>query len=199
MFNRDEGLLMVAGVGATLRPLFNYTHPTGSNYTCNPPVTNTDIDIYVHTTMSKEDIEPVIVADGWAPCLQEERSHAYVNTPGFGKTWMAYRDGDYNLIVVFNNERHFARCVAATELCKVLNLLDKGDRVSAHALVHLDTENETVMPKNYQLRSFIRDVKATDWWDYVPPPPAIPPALTGWGGFNNHIIQSDNSPPVQEW
>lgn len=172
MFNRDEGLLLRAGVGATLRPLIVYTHPTGSNYTCNPPVTNTDIDFYAFTNVGRDAMEQHILEDGWVSCLTEIQSQAYVNTPGFGKEWMAYRKDNYNLMIVYDT-RHFARCVAATEMCKALNLMSKQDRIDAHAYVHLNKDTEFKLPKNRQLRTFIHGVRATDWWDLNPPVVAV--------------------------
>lgn len=168
MFNRDEGLLLRAGVGAMLRPLIVYTHPTGSNYTCNPPVTNTDIDFYAFTNVGRDAMNQHILDDGWESCVTEIQSQAYVNTPGFGKEWMAYRKDNFNLMIVYDTQ-HFARCVAATEMCKALNLLSKQDRVDAHSLVHLDKDLEFKLPNNRQLRTFINGVKSTDWWDTNPP------------------------------
>lgn len=48
MFNRDDNLLLSAGVGPSLRPLIAHTYRTGSHYTVSPPVTNTDIDFYAY-------------------------------------------------------------------------------------------------------------------------------------------------------
>lgn len=163
MFNRDETLLMIAGVGPDLRGRILNTHPTGSNYTCSPPVTNTDIDFYVFPSIQLAAFDALAAADGWESCLSESGAQAYVNTSGFGTDWMAYRKGSYNMIAAFNY-RHFARCVAATEMCKALNLLEKADRVAAHSLVHLDSASEIKLPANYYLKGWLKAEAAKPEW-----------------------------------
>ena len=47
MMRKDDNLLMAAGVPVAFRDKIKLTYPTGSSYTCDPPVTDTDIDFYV--------------------------------------------------------------------------------------------------------------------------------------------------------
>lgn len=170
MFTKNDNLLLSAGVGPALRAIIVACHPTGSSYTCNPPVTTTDIDLYAFTRLNKSLVETVVVADGWESCLNEVQAQAYANTPGFNETWMAYRKGVYNLIIVYD-ERHYARCVAATELCKVLNLTNKDDRVRAHSLVHLDKHSELTVPADPYLRSAVNSLRRLPQWKSPTPAP----------------------------
>lgn len=175
MLPRDEDLLILAGVGESLRRLITHTYRTGSNYTCNPPVENTDIDLYALVpSWQRKAMEDGLAAEGWEDCLTESGGQAYVNTPGFGTEWMAYRKENYNLIVTYD-WRHFVRCAAATELCKALNLTDKNDRIMAHSLVHLDKDTETKLPTNPSARAIVNILKSAGMWEHKPPTPVSTP------------------------
>lgn len=98
--------------------------PCGSRVTCNPPPTNTDQDFLV---LVKSDSQSVFLAvralssGGW---LWEGSEH-YQDAMG---NFMSWRRGEINLIIT-SSPAFAARHRAATEVCKRLNLMDKGDRI----------------------------------------------------------------------
>lgn len=169
MFRKDEDLLILAGVSASMRELIGFTYRTGSNYTVNPPVTNTDIDLYayvnpatisrvagIHMTAWQLEhrvrwhkqllawISQQLAADGWQPCSTEEDGHVYSNDPSYDSKWTALRKGEYNLMVVLDLN-YFTCAAAATELCRTLNLSLKEERIKIHNQVH-KVHMEELMP-----------------------------------------------------
>jgi hypothetical protein len=92
-------------------------HPTGSNYICNPPVENTDIDYIAYYK------DPGDIPRKWKRKAIPLSGEYNVETGG------NYRWKKYNLIHV-STEDDFNKWVKATEIAKELNLLDKKDRVS---------------------------------------------------------------------
>lgn len=102
----------------------------GSRVTCNPAPTDTDYDILVCVTagdsahyfvqgMKKAGFE-VELGEGYAEdALNSEESDRF----------QSYRYGDINLIVTVD-EVFYMRFLAATSVCKRLNLLDKADRIA---------------------------------------------------------------------
>lgn len=102
-------------------------HPTGSWFTCDPPVLDTDEDWLV---LVKDLIAFQFEAkqDGWEDCLHEDARSQYNMEEGCGMYWIAVRKGKVNLIVT-NDEAYYLRSVGATLLCKQLNLQDKDERI----------------------------------------------------------------------
>jgi hypothetical protein len=96
-------------------------HPTGSNYICNPPVTNTDIDTVV---LCKEGYEESLAALGWEPYTDEEGNETYCNNGDF-KSW---RKGNKNYIVTCD-PTFYKKFVIATKAAKGLNLTSKPQRI----------------------------------------------------------------------
>jgi len=95
------------------------TWPTGSNYICNPPVEDTDID----TVVLVEDLSDALQAysaEGWTYCGKDYEANML--------DWFAVRKGKENHIVMKDLER-FQHWITATELCRALNLLKKQDRI----------------------------------------------------------------------
>ena len=102
-------------------------HPTGSKFTCNPPVLTTDEDWLVLV----DDLPGYwkgAKAEGWQDCLHEEALAQYAMEEGHGTFWVALRKGDVNLIVT-DREAYYLRSVGATLVCKFLNLQNKEERV----------------------------------------------------------------------
>ena len=99
--------------------------PTGSNYTCNPPVTDTDVDFLVLV----EDLGTATARlghDGWHMCAGKE-GH-YENDKDYSLTWYAVRKGKVNLILT-EDPSWYNRAVHATTVCKQHNVLEKSDRI----------------------------------------------------------------------
>lgn len=95
--------------------------PTGSRYICNPPVEGTDED-YVVLAIDPNEL------------VKKLRQHGFVETgdedeyPEDG-IFSTMRFGEINLIIT-EDEGFFGRFVAATEISRKLNLLNKPDRVA---------------------------------------------------------------------
>ena len=95
-------------------------HKTGSNYICNPPVSDTDVD-YLVFTWDKSNYLFQCAKNGWDVHSDDD----YPENDDF----CSVRNGNINLIVT-ECEWFYGRLVTATECAKKLNLLDKADRVS---------------------------------------------------------------------
>lgn len=100
--------------------LYIASFPTGSNYICNPPVTDTDID-EMFLVRSIDHAMDVLESNGWKLCGNEE---------GYGDTqWLAFRKGKYNALIT-SSTTYFNNFLKATEEAKKRNLLDKKDRIA---------------------------------------------------------------------
>ena len=98
--------------------LYLNSFKTGSNYICNPPIEDTDIDeMFFVYDLEKTDID--LTRDGWTKCGISE----YAVTG-----WAAYRKGNLNALVT-SSQDHYDKFEAATELAKKRNLLNKEDRI----------------------------------------------------------------------
>lgn len=105
---------------------------TGSSYTVDPPVTTTDEDILLLVS-SATDFAKYLHSDGWQDCLSAEDEaivEAYKEDPAFGLHWLSFRKSKYNLIFT-EDPNWYLRAVAATQLCKFLNIKDKAHRIIA--------------------------------------------------------------------
>ena len=92
---------------------------TGSNYICNPPVTDTDIDqMFLVHSLDETDYE--LTELGWKKCGNDEYAT---------DDWSAYRKGNLNALIT-SSKNHYDKFEAATELAKKRNLLNKVDRVN---------------------------------------------------------------------
>lgn len=105
-------------------------HPTGSNYICNPPVTNTDIDIVV---LAKNGWEMPALSAGYG---FEESDVEYESMGEF----VSVRRGNENLIVTLD-KKFYKKFVYATQLARLLNLTEKSDRVKLFQAVLYNTWN----------------------------------------------------------
>ena len=99
--------------------LYTSYFPTGSNYICNPPVTDTDID-FMYLVYSLEECADWLEENGWKKC----GSNGYKQLG-----WISYRKGKYNLILTDDMD-HYNKFEAATELAKKRNLTRKADRIA---------------------------------------------------------------------
>lgn len=100
--------------------LYIASFPTGSNYICNPPVTDTDIDEMFLVRDIGHTID-VLESNGWKICGNEE---------GYGDTqWVAFRKGKENALLT-QSPVYFNNFLKATQEAKKRNLLDKKDRIA---------------------------------------------------------------------
>ena len=103
--------------------LYKVSFPTGSNYICNPPVTNTDVD-EMFLVDDLQEVNFQLTGLGWKKCGLEEET--YQDKPSH---WAAYRKENMNALLT-TNLKYFMDFFKATEEAKHLNLLNKEDRVA---------------------------------------------------------------------
>jgi hypothetical protein len=102
-------------------------YPTGSAYTCDPPVLTTDEDwLVLVDDLVRAEVK--LLHAGWVHCLDEARY------PKGEDNWFAVRNGPINYMVT-DDALWYVRAVAATELCRTLNLLGRDARVAIFAAV----------------------------------------------------------------
>lgn len=94
-------------------------HRTGSNYICNPPVEDTDIDYICYTTNAANLRK--IEAQGFVLDGVD-----YTDNPH--QEFWSYKKGYINLIIT-DDLAFYNRFVEATEEAKRLNLTNKKDRI----------------------------------------------------------------------
>lgn len=97
---------------------------TGSNYTCNPPVLDTDID-YIVLVSDFGKAASFLLESGFVACTELEY---------YGNMFYAFRKGQLNLIITWQGV-FYERFCAATMLAKHRNLLDKDDRVDLFKVI----------------------------------------------------------------
>lgn len=94
------------------------SHPTGSNYICNPPVTDTDIDTIL---LVKPGYEDSLFSLGWVYQVSDIEYEAMGN-------FTSWRKDNKNYIVTTDPD-FYKRFVIATVAAKGLNLTNKDSRV----------------------------------------------------------------------
>ena len=104
--------------------LYSTSFPTGSNYICNPPVTNTDIDT-MYLVYNLQEAHHCLIRNNWEPCLSEDKKDTYQD---LNISMLAYRQGIHNALIT-ESEAYFLDFYKATEEAKKLNLLNKEDRI----------------------------------------------------------------------
>lgn len=105
------------------------SHPTGSNYICNPPVTDTDIDtvfllhseLFAPGAQIPKHYSDQLVEDGWTPCVGEGYEI-------LGGDFTAWRKGNFNYICT-TDEKYYKKYVFATKVCKAMNIKYKPARI----------------------------------------------------------------------
>ena len=103
--------------------LYKVSFPTGSNYICNPPVTNTDVD-EMFLVDDLQEVNFQLTGLGWTKCGLEEET--YQDKPSH---WAAYRKENMNALLT-TDLKYFMDFFKATEEAKHLNLLNKEDRIA---------------------------------------------------------------------
>lgn len=113
--------------------------PTGSRYTESPPKEGTDED-YIVLVENLKKTEKFLSKTGWDDCLDDnDKDERYNEEKQQGINWSAWRKGELNLILT-DNLAYFVRFIAATELCKSLNIKDKNLRVDIFRCVKFGDE-----------------------------------------------------------
>ena len=98
---------------------------TGSSYTCNPPVLDTDVDYLVFVDDWASAVQYLAHALGWT--LSSGNVEEYEQDEDYSDTWYACRKDQFNAMVT-NDIGWYEGAVRATEVCKARNVLDKEDR-----------------------------------------------------------------------
>lgn len=114
-------------------PVLEACWPTGSRYICSPPPVDTDDDtiILVDELPLVEGMESI----GWKLDVgKSDNPEVYTHAPDYGIRWVSYRKGIKNLIYT-NDRTYYIKFVAATELAKKMNLVNKADRVKLFQIV----------------------------------------------------------------
>lgn len=105
-----------------IRPLCLHINPVGSRVTCNPPPTDTDADYLCFVKPEDKSFVVKILDLGCDEC-----SVVYDPTDNGGER-RSYRFGEINIILT-SDVVFFNRFMAASDLAKRFNLLEKQDRI----------------------------------------------------------------------
>ncbi len=149
-------------------------HPTGSNYICDPPVTDTDVDW-------------VVLVTDWMLVVNELSTLGWDYTAdylGGHGDFTSIRRGEINLILV-QEKKEFDLWVKATEEAKKLNLLNKQDRIDLFTKVWEADKKEVtldLLEEKYKLFMNDRPYAAG---------PAIPRYIYSFDGALFGKIRSD--------
>lgn len=131
-------------------------HPTGSSYTCDPPVLDTDVD-FVVLVESLGMFTPVATDLLWEVSDPRKEKNKYPNGD-----FLSFRKENINLIVT-DDKKWYDRHVLATTLAKKFNLLEKEDRCSLfEAVLYPDGKPEAA-------KESPQVTKDTDYWAEMQP------------------------------
>jgi hypothetical protein len=108
---------------------------TGSSYTCDPPVMDTDWD-YIALVKDMERAHNKLCGT-----LPSEWAYTGINYTDAQGDFRTYRKDKYNLIVT-EDTSHYLKFCAATEYCKAKNILKKEDRIMYFTLIINDKPEE---------------------------------------------------------
>lgn len=97
-------------------------HPTGSAYTCNPPVTTTDEDWVV---LGTAELTEALLSEGWSLCAPD----VYED-----ERFTALRRGHQNLMITVD-WLDFQRWLLATRIAKAFNLKEKWQRTLLFSVI----------------------------------------------------------------
>src|SRR3546814_7380819 len=92
------------------------SHPTGSSYTCDPPVTTTDIDTII---LADTGFAPYLMEEGWMPCSGEQYTDHASN-------FSAWRKGNLNYIV--RSEEHTSELQSLMRISYAVFCLKKKNK-----------------------------------------------------------------------
>jgi hypothetical protein len=81
------------------------------------------------------DLDVLLLVTDQASFLDQEESHGFVPCAGYEESaWFALRKGVVNLIVTEDDE-WYADCAKASDVCKVLRLATKRERILVYRIV----------------------------------------------------------------
>lgn len=112
-------------IGASLYALCKKAELVGSKAICSPPPQDSDTDILVYTPAT-EAFRMLLEVEGW------KKDGNYPEG-----SFESYKKGDLNIILTFLFA-YFHSFVRAKDVCKLLNLTDKAQRIAVHELMLKD-------------------------------------------------------------
>jgi len=119
--------------------LYLCSFPTGSNYICNPPVTDTDIDT-MYLVSDLNIVWSELEKMGW-------KRSGISEYPVDSDDWFSCRNGIYNALIT-NNQKYFDDFFKATQEAKRLNLTKKEDRIALFTkMCNREPKKAKVKPK----------------------------------------------------
>lgn len=121
-----------------LRAYASDQRTVGSRVTCQPPPTDTDIDVLV--LVPRGPVHRIMQVDGWKKDGRKFEAVNYVpKSDGYPNYFISYRKGDVNIIVT-RHERFYNLFSLATDLAQRLNILKKTDRIALFQAVLYGSE-----------------------------------------------------------
>lgn len=133
---------------------------TGSRVICNPPPTDTDLDILVYCTKQQCPIfQEELLVNGW------EESNAYGNLePMDFLSYKKEENDDLFNIILTDDQKWFDLFLAATASSKEKNLLKKDDRIAEFAKVMGRKPKTTVKLNNVWAKMYNELSQNTAAW-----------------------------------
>lgn len=127
---------------------------TGSSFTCDPPVLNTDEDYLVYVNVL-DYAGYKLRQNGWKNCFEEwqnkedtdpaKETDGYSVEDTFGARFQAWRLGKMNVILT-DDVALYLRSVGATLVAKHLNLQDKAARIALFRCIKYGQEYSGELP-----------------------------------------------------
>lgn len=104
----------------------------GSRITCDPAPTDTDCDVLVFTSDMPGIVAYLEGNRGWTDCkIEYEANGIEVHSD---EPFCSYRQDELNLIIT-DDYSWFQRFMTATELCRMLNVMNKEHRIILFTVV----------------------------------------------------------------
>ena len=133
--------------------------PSGSRHIENPPKLSTDDDYFIDVSKYSKDINTIrleMTTKDWLDCLYNtdgEITDRYMEEALAGNSWAAFRLGETN-IILYAEQALYNASVAATLLCRKLNVKDKEQRIRIFRWLKFNEDlklNDLVLSKPSEL------------------------------------------------
>jgi len=111
----------------TTVPTIEHANLVGSRVTCDPPPTDTDLDVLVFISGLYNDTTQSLFEHGWTCSIGDLYSPGKTGEPM--QDFVAWRRGEVNLLVTRCKKYH-EKFLLATNVSKSLNLMDKRHRIT---------------------------------------------------------------------